>query len=193
MLNQVWSGVLLAAVVFGMTTGKGSEMAAALTSSGEDAIGLTLTLLAAMTLWSGLMEILCEAGDVRRLGKLFRKVTAPAFGGLKDEACWEAMSMNLAANLLGVGNAATPAGVRAAQLLSAQGETGLRALAALLALNNAGIQLMPTTVITMRQAAGSADPAGIWGVSLAAATAAAVVSMLVLQLLNSRVMRRKAA
>ena len=193
MLNHVWSSVLLASFVFGMATGKGREMAAALTSSGEDAIGLTLTLLAAMTLWSGLMEILCEAGDVRRLGKLFRKVTAPAFGGLKDEACWEAMSMNLSANLLGVGNAATPAGVRAAQLLSAQGETGLRALGALLALNNAGIQLMPTTVITMRQAAGSADPAGIWGVSLAAATAAAVVSMLVLQLLNSRVMRRKAA
>lgn len=184
MLNHVWSGMLIASIAVGLGTGNVTEMADMLMTSGEEAIGLMLTLMAAMTLWSGLMEILSEAGDIRRIGRLLRKLTTPVFGGLRDEACWDAMSMNLAANLLGVGNAATPAGIRAAQLLSGQGEAGLRALAALLALNNAGLQLAPTTVITLRQAAGSSDPAGIWGVSLAAALAAATVSLAVLSLLN---------
>lgn len=186
MLNHVWSCVLLACICFGFASGKGEEMGFAMVNSGGDAIGLVITMMAAMTLWSGLIEILCAAGDVRRIGRMLRKLTAPLFGGLRDEECWEAMSMNLAANLLGVGNAATPAGIHAAQLLSGQGDAGLRALAALLALNNAGLQLAPTTVITLRQAAGSSDPAGIWGVSLTAAAVAAVVSLAVLALLNRR-------
>lgn len=177
MMNRVWTCVLIGSVICGLVCGNVQEMGDALLTAGDDAVKLMLTLLASMTLWSGLMEILSETGDVRRLGRQIRRWAGWLFGDVRDEACWDAMSMNLSANLLGLGNAATPAGVRAAQLLAGQGQAGMTALAAFLALNNAGLQLLPTTVITLRRAAGSIDPAGIWGLSLTAAGVSAAVSM----------------
>ena len=94
--------------------------------------------------------------------------------------------MNLAANLLGLGNAATPAGILAAQRLAQHGEKGMRALAMLLVLNNAGLTLLPTTVISLRQAAGSADPASTWLPSMAAGAASAAVGVAVLLVLQGR-------
>lgn len=161
-MNRVWTCMLLTSLLYAVFTGRGGEAASALLTSGDDAVRLLLTLLATMTLWSGLMGILEASGDVQRLGRVFRKLAKPLFPGLSDEGCWSAMCMNLSANLLGLGNAATPAGIDAAKRMQEQGETGLRALAMLLVIDNASLQLMPTTVITLRQAAGSADPAGIW-------------------------------
>ena len=179
-MNRIWMILMLASLALSLLTGRAGEASAALLSSGEQAVTLLLTLLGTMTLWSGLLEILADAGDVKRLGGLFRRVAKPLFPGLIDDACWDAISMNLAANWMGLGNAATPAGIEAARLLSAQGEAGLRALAMLLALDNAGLQLLPTTVITLRQAAGAYHPADVWGMTLlvsAAATLATVVLM----------------
>ena len=82
----------------------------------------------------------------------------------------------MAANMLGLGNAATPAGIRAAQLLEGQGRAGINALAMLMVLNSSSLQLIPTTVITLRAAAGAAQPADIWPATLVSsgvATAAA--------------------
>ena len=132
------------------------------------------------------MEILRETGDVERLGRCMRKGLAFLFPGLKDEACWSAMGMNLAANLLGLGNAATPAGIRAAQLLEKQGRAGLNALAMLLALNNSSLQLMPTTVITLRAAAGAAHPADIWPATLVSSGVATVVAAVLMRLACAR-------
>lgn len=181
-MSRIWTVLFLASSAAALATGHAGKAASSLLESGMQAVELLLTLLATMTLWSGLMEILSASGDVARLGRLFRRVARPLFPGLRDEECWSAMGMNLAANLLGLGNAATPAGVEAAKLLSRQGEAGMKALAMLLALDNAGLQLLPTTVITLRQAAGSADPASIWLPTLivsGASSAAAVLLMLI--------------
>ena len=175
---------MLASVILSLINGRGGETAAALLSSGESAVELLLTLLATMTLWSGLMEILDASGDVARLGSLFRRAARPLFPGLKDERCWSAMSLNLSANLLGLGNAATPAGIEAAKLLAAQGQTGLQALAMLLALDNASIQLLPTTIITLRQAAGALNPADVWGMTLITSGASSVAAALLMMLIN---------
>lgn len=165
-MGSVWIVLLLASIGTAALSGTAGQTAAALLQSGEEAVTLLLTLLATMPLWSGLMEVLRAAGDVKRMGRLFRRVVSPLFPGLADEACWDAISMNLSANLLGLGNAATPAGIDAARRLSQQGETGIRALAMLLALDNASLQLLPTTVITLRQAAGAYDPADVWGMTI---------------------------
>lgn len=85
-----------------------------------------------------------------------------------SEESWAAMGMNLAANLLGLGNAATPFGIRAAQLLAGQGADGLRGLLVLLVINNSGLELMPSAVMTLRQQAGSVAPGAIWLPTLAA-------------------------
>lgn len=181
-MNGAWKWCVGCAIVYGMMNGKGAELCSAVMDSGDEALRLTMILLSAMTVWSGLMEILSSSGDMTRLGRIVRRVAAPVFGGLKDEECWEAMGTNLAANMLGMGNAATPAGIRAAKLLASRGAEGMRALAALLVINNAGLQLMPTTVIAMRQAAGSADAGSVWLPSLAASAASLVTGLAALRL-----------
>lgn len=183
-MSRIWTILMLASVVVSVVTGRTGEAASALLNSGTEAVALLMTLLATMTLWSGLMEILEASGDVARIGRSFRKIAKPLFPGLKDDACWSAMSLNLSANLLGLGNAATPAGIQAAKLLAGQGETGLRALAMLLALDNASLQLMPTTIITLRQAAGSADPAGIWAATLIASGVSTVAAVLLMGIIH---------
>lgn len=180
-MKGVWTALMLASAGFALLSGQAGAAAEAMLSSGERALTLALTLLAGMTLWSGLMEILCASGDVARLGRVFRRMLRPLFAGIDAEDAWEAISLNLAANLLGLGNAATPAGIEAAKRLSALGAPGLEALAMLLALDNAGLQLIPTTVITLRQSAGAAAPADVWGMTLAVSGAATAAAMLLMK------------
>lgn len=183
-MGRLWVVLMLASAAVSLLTGRSGACAEALLASGGSAVELLLTLLATMTLWSGLMEILCATGDVARLGKVFRKLLKPLFPGLSDDAAWNAMSMNISANLLGLGNAATPAGIEAAKRLAALGEPGLRALAMLLALDNASLQLIPTTVITLRQAAGANNPADIWGVTLLVSGASTVIAALLMKIVH---------
>lgn len=185
-MNIIWPAAVMLSLLASALTGRMGESSQALLESGSEAVTLMMTLLGTMTLWSGLMEILAETGDVRRIGRGLRRLLRPLFPGLTDDACWEAMSLNLSANMLGLGNAATPAGIEAARLLAGQGQTGLRALAMLLVLNNSSLQLMPTTVIALRAAAGSASPADIWPASLAASAAATVTAALLMTWRNRR-------
>lgn len=181
-MGRIWTILLLSSATLALVTGRAGDTADALLSSGTQAVALLMTLLATMTLWSGLMEILSEAGDVARLGKVFRRLLKPLFPGMMDDAAWDAMSLNLSANLLGLGNAATPAGIEAAKRLAALGEPGLRALAMLLALDNASLQLIPTTVITLRQAAGAYDPADVWGMTLIVSGASTLIAALLMKI-----------
>ena len=132
------------------------------------------------------MEMLCVSGDMARLGKVFRRILKPLFSDLEDDKAWDAISMNLSANLLGLGNAATPAGIEAARRLSALGKRGLSALAMLLVLDNASMQLMPTTVITLRQAADARNPADIWGMTLVVSGISMAVAVLAMTAITHR-------
>lgn len=165
-MGRIWSWLTLLSVGLALCTGNASRTGTALLGSGNQAVQLMVTLLGTMPMWSGLMEILSASGDVAKLGGLFRRLLKPLFPDIKDEESWNAVSMNLSANLLGLGNAATPAGIEASKRLAARGAGGLRALAMLLVLDNASLQLLPTTVITMRHAAGAENPADIWGMTL---------------------------
>ena len=189
-MNTLWCWLMVTSCMAVLVTGNAGAAAEAWLQCGQGAVQLMLTLLGTMTLWSGLMEILVSTGDFARVGKLLRRLLAPLFPGLKDEACWSAMGMNMAANILGLGNAATPAGVQAAQLLEKQGDAGVRALAMMLALNNSGLQLIPTTVITLRSAAGAANPADVWLPSLLSSGAATLAAAGMMLLLNKGGARR---
>ena len=185
-MSKLWPLALAMSMLAALLTRQWGVTAQALLESGNSAVSLMITLLGTMTLWSGLMEILAETGDLRRIGALLRRILRPLFPGLTDEACWDAMSLNLSANVLGLGNAATPAGIQAAQLLAGHGAVGLQALSMLLVINNSSLQLMPTTVIALRAAAGSANPAGVWPASLAASGAATVTAALLMTWRNRR-------
>ena len=184
-MNKIWQMLMILSLVTALASGRSGETATALIGSGAAAVELMLTLLGTMTLWSGLMEVLEASGDAKRLGRLFRRLLRPLFPGLEDEAAWSAMTMNLSANLLGLGNAATPAGIEAAKRLAALGERGLKHLGMLLVLDNASLQLIPTTVITLRQSAGAADPADIWGMTLLASGTSMMLAAAMMKMLNA--------
>ncbi|MGN0778833.1 MAG: spore maturation protein A [Aristaeellaceae bacterium] len=185
-MDRIWVIALLAGCGL-CAAGAGEGGAEALLQSGTRAVSLMLELMASMTLWSGLMELLAAAGDVARLGRALAKAARHLFPHVQDEEGWAAVGMNVAANVLGLGNAATPAGIRAAQRLAAQGEEGVRVLALLLALNNSSLQLIPATVMTLRGAAGAAEPADIWLPTMVSSLVSTVVAAgLMLLLMRTR-------
>ena len=165
-MGRVFFILTTLSLMLALLTNRAPSAASALLNSAESGVSLMLTLLGTMTLWSGLMEVLLRTGDVAKLGLLIRKLFGRRSRALPDADCWEAVGMNLAANVLGLGNAATPPGVSAAKQLAAHGEPGLRVLALLLVLNNSSLQVLPTTVLTLRQAVGAQHPADIWGAML---------------------------
>ena len=183
-MNKVWIVIMLMGCAAAAITGRGAEASRALLESGQGAVRLWLTLTGSMVLWSGLMEILTETGDMQRFGRMMRRVLRPLFPGLEGEACWSAMGMNVAANIMGLGNAATPAGIEAARQMAVQGDVGRRALAMLLALNNSSLQIIPATVMTLRSAAGACNPADIWPATLLSSLAATLAAAVMMRMVN---------
>lgn len=186
MIEKIWVFAVCASCGYALFSGRSAETAEALMASGGQAVTLMLELMGAMTLWSGVLEQLSESGDLAWMGKGMRRLMRPLFPQVEDEEAWSAAGMNVAANLFGLGNAATPAGIRAAELLSRQGKDGIRALAMLLAVNNSSLQLMPTTVIMLRSAAGAVQAADIWLPTLLSSGAATITALGLMLLLNRR-------
>lgn len=183
----IWTGMVALSVFYGLLHGTIGAVGSAAMEGAAAAVELCLSMAGIMCLWSGVMSVMKASGLMEGLSRLFR----PVLTRLLPQACRDpdalaALSGNVSANLLGLGNAATPAGIEAARRLSAQGETGLRALAMLLALNNSSLQLIPSTVMALRAAAGAANPADIWGPTLLSSGAATAVAALLMFLLNRR-------
>ncbi len=183
-MSKIWKFLCVAGLLYALLSGRGAKTAEAVLASGGEAVGLLITLMGTLTLWSGMLGVMRKTGDVRRIGRALRRVLRPLFRGVEDERTWEAISLNLSANLMGLGNAATPAGIEASKRLSEQGENGRWALAMLLVLDNAGLQWLPTTVISLRAAAGAAEPAGIWGATVLSAAAATVTAIALMLLVR---------
>lgn len=190
-MSKLWIMLMVVSITFAMASGGAAAAAEAMLQSGEYAFELVMSMAGALMLWGGLMRVAEATGDVRRVSRLLCRVLRPLFPGLQDEASWQAIGLNLSANMLGLGNAATAPGIRAAQLLAAQGAVGRRALAMLLALNCSSVQLMPTTVISLRAAAGSADAAVIWPVSLAASAVTTIAAAIGMRCVNRWQLRRE--
>ena len=107
-MGRVFFILTTLSLMLALLTNRAPSAASALLNSAESGVSLMLTLLGTMTLWSGLMEVLLRTGDVAKLGLLIRKLFGKHSRALPDTDCWEAVGMNLAANVLGLGNAATP-------------------------------------------------------------------------------------
>jgi spore maturation protein A len=162
MMNVIWAGMMLAALGCSVFTGRGAEVTAAMFAGAESAVTLTLSLLGTMCLWSGLMQIADRAGITRGIAKLFAPLLRMLFPGLPvNGAAAKAICMNLSANLLGMGNAATPFGLEAMHALAAhQPARGAATdhMVTFVVMNTACFQLIPSTVAALRSNAGSADP-----------------------------------
>ena len=165
MLNYIWTGMLVTGFIFGIINGRVSEVTRAAVESAGKAVELAIALLGIMCLWTGLMAIAEKSGGIRIISRLFRPLLRILFPGIpKNHPAMGAIVMNLSANFLGLGNAATPLGLKAMnelQKLNPDKSRATDAMCMFLVLNTAAVQLIPSTVIAIRTDAGSAGPAEI--------------------------------
>jgi spore maturation protein A len=165
MLNYVWAGLIIVGFIFGALNGRMEEVTNAAIQSAGKAIELGIGLLGVMCLWNGLMGIAEKSGIIRIIAKLVRPLFMVLFPETpRNHPAVGAMVMNLAANFLGLGNAATPLGLKAMtelQKLNPKKDTATDSMCMFLVLNTAAIQLIPATVIAIRASAHSANPAEI--------------------------------
>lgn len=185
MLSIVWTVFLVLALLGGAATGRLGEVTAAVTTGASEAVTLAIGITGLMCFWSGIMELMQASGMAAGLSRLMMPVLRPLFGSAAgDRQAMEAVSANVTANLLGLSNAATPLGLRAAdRLYTLSGRTGAPdTVLTLLVLNATSIQLIPSTVAAIRAACGSFAPFDImlpvWGASAASVAAVLVCSRL---------------
>lgn len=156
-----------AAIICSLFTGSLSEVSSSVLESAGAAVSLAITLCGIMCLWSGLMKVAEESGAVKLLSGLLSPVLSLLFRGLeKGGRAMQLISMNISANILGLGNATTPLGIRAmeaiqeeeAGLCGAKGETASDNMILLTVLNTASLQIIPATAAALRAAQGAARP-----------------------------------
>ena len=156
----VWGAMVMASVVCAVAGGRMAQVSSAALEGARAAVELCISLAGVLCLWSGFMELLKQCGLERKLAALFRPLMRRLLPqASRDAETMAAVSGNLSANLLGLGNAATPLGIRAARrmALGAEGRA-TDELCRLVVLNTASVQLLPTTVAAVRAGCGAAAP-----------------------------------
>ena len=165
MINYLWSIIVCASLMFSFVSGKASAMTSAVFSSVSKAVDISITLLGIICFWSGIMETAKTSGFTKIVSGLLSPITKFLFPSLKKEsAALSAITMNITANLFGLGNAATPFGLMAVKELERENGFSKRASDAMcmfVIINTASLQLLPTTIMGLRAKFGSAAPSEI--------------------------------
>ena len=175
--KMAMSGMVVLSVLYGLWAGNGPAVAAAAVEGAAAAVELCITMAGVMCLWMGVMEVMKRSGLAELLSRLLRPVLCRLYPDCKrDRETMDAISANVSANLLGLGSAATPLGIQAARRLAAKSPgVASDSLCMLVVCNTASIQLIPTTVASVRLSAGCATPFDILpAVWLASAMSVAV-------------------
>ncbi|MBU3156387.1 spore maturation protein [Clostridium estertheticum] len=163
MINIIWFLILSLGIVIGMLTGKGEIVSKALVSSTTSSVELVMGLVGMMCLWCGIMEIAQKSGLTDKLAKILRPILKMIFKETsKNNKVMSSITMNLTANMMGLSNAATPFGIKAMeemQKMNIEKDTASNDMALFLVLNATCIQFLPTTVISIRAAYNSQNPA----------------------------------
>lgn len=159
-MTIIWTGMVVISVLCSVATGRESQVAAAAVEGTRAAVELCISIAGMLCLWTGVMEVMRRSGLAELLSRLLRPVLRrlfPSVSGEKD--IMDSISANVSANLLGLGSAATPLGLEAARRMSRKSPgVASDALCMLVVCNTASIQLIPTTVATVRAAAGCETP-----------------------------------
>ena len=183
-MTAIWTGMVVLSLLCGLATGRGSAVAAAAMEGAAAGVELCLSMAGPLCLWMGVVEVMRRSGLSEGLSRLLRPVLRrlyPSFAG--DRGVMDALSANVSANLLGLGNAATPLGLEAARRMSRR-SPGVASdeLCMLVVCNTASIQLLPTTVAAVRAGAGCARPfdilPAVWLASVLSVTAGILTAKL---------------
>ena len=175
-MSWIWTGLVALSVVGALLLGTGSKLAAAVPKGAQTGVTLVIAMAGSICLWSGVGKLMEHAGLTGALSRLLKPFLGRLFPSSKeDKALACSLSANVCANFLGLGNAATPMGIQAAQRLTAHRKPGIASdeLCRLIVLNTASIQLIPANVAAIRASLGCATPfdilPAVWITSLCSA------------------------
>lgn len=190
MLNKIWPIFLIISFAFAIFSGKLPEVNNSIFESTSSAVELCLTLIGTMSLWCGIIKIAMRTSLIDKLIKLLKPILKILFPEINEnDTVHKEISMNIIANLLGLGNAATPLGLKAMENLQRKNRNKQElsnSMAMLIVLNTASIQIIPTTVIAIRTVLGAKNPTEmlipIWIATVAAAVSAIISAKLFIKL-----------
>lgn len=195
MLDVFWLVLVIAGVGAALGQGRPQLVTDAMAATATQAVDVIIGLGAVLVIWTGLARVAEEAGLTERLARLCEPLLQRLFPEIPaGHKALQAIALNVSANLLGLGNAATPFGLRAMQELDTLNDepgTATPAMCRLLAINTAGLTLVPSTVLALRTAAGSREPAAIVVPALLASLAGLVAALLADAWLRRRHLRRQ--
>lgn len=181
MLNLVWLILLASGIVVAAINGNIELVTEAALGAAKGAVEICFDLIGVMALWLGIMKIAEQGGMVKSLAKLMTPLTVKLFPSVpSDHPAMGAIILNLSANMLGLGNAATPFGMKAMQelqQLNAESDEASEAMCTFLALNTSCITLIPATIIGVRLSFGSSNPTEIVGACIFATATAMVIAV----------------
>ncbi|KMZ52399.1 nucleoside recognition domain-containing protein [Dorea sp. D27] len=208
MLNYLWAGMILVGIIFAACTGRMPDVTNAAIDSSKEAITLCITMMGVMSFWVGLMEIATKAGIIKSVSKKMRPVIRFLFPRLPtDHPAAEHITTNMIANILGLGWAATPAGLKAMDGLAElerergnpeyqdkkrllggvpKGRTASNEMCTFLIINISSLQLIPVNIIAYRSQYGSVNPAAIVGAAIVATSISTLAGIIYAKLMDRK-------
>lgn len=183
MLNKIWPFFIIISFIYSIYTGNISNVNNAIFSSAEQTVSLCITMLGTLCLWNGIMNIAVKTSLISKLTKFLKPLIKFLFPDLKnDKKISEEVSMNIIANILGLGNASTPLGLKAISSMQEKNKdksTLSNSMAMFILINTASLQIIPTTVIAIRSSLNSTNPSkiilAVWVATIAAFLTAVVL------------------
>jgi len=176
-MSWIWTGILAISIVCSLVLGRGTQLGAAVLSGAQSGITLAISIAGSICLWTGAGKLMEHAGVTQKLARLMRPLLNRLFPtSRKDPILRQKLSANISANILGLGNAATPMGIQAAQRLADPHRPSLATdeLCRLIVLNTASIQLIPGNVAAVRSSLGASAPfdilPAVWITSICSAS-----------------------
>ncbi len=165
MLGYIWLGMIVSSFLCSFFTGRTDQVAAAVTQGADKGVRLLISMAGVMCLWTGIMKIADKSGITGNISRFLRPVLSRLMPDYPaDSEAMKAISANITANFLGLGNAATPLGIKAMKEMQRNNRLGDKANPSMImfvVINTASLQLIPTTCAALRAAAGSTDPYSI--------------------------------
>ena len=188
MFNYIWFVMIFLGLIVGIFTGNGEGISNAIIGSIDSTVSFIIGLVGLMCFWCGVMKVAEKSGFTEKLAKLMKPILKLIFKeSAKDEKALGAIVMNITANMMGLGNAATPFGIKAMEEMDRLNNEKGRAsndMALFLVLNAACIQLVPSTVLSIRAAAGSTNPGVIILPAIISTGTAAIVGVICCKILQ---------
>lgn len=187
MLNIIWPAFILISFIYAILIGNVDKVNQSIFESAANAVELSISFFGTICLWNGIMKIAQETTFVKKLTKLLKPIVNFLFPESNEKAK-EEISINMIANILGLGNAATPLGLKAMKTLQKENskkDTISNTMAMFIVINTASLQLIPTTVLAIRSSLCSNNPTQIifpvWGATIGAAVTAIVVTKIFIE------------